>query len=825
MKLLIRTFILFVFSLAILSVLITPKTIRAAEGDVKLQECSASVSMQPYTYKCISDIEYEKRSPNFPAGLRGDTVKKSWCPVKSKCVNVGYGCGYNPGSFSGIQCIETNAPLEVPPSDSTKELTCDNPGLNSPNVCNNSPSCFWYMGNPIDGTSRARCVSKNGDKLNPCGAGFCYGNQTYCPTDSLGSYCSATPGPPASQSQSCSELDSSLNSDKGQYATCLTSCNSAGGETPQYSYTCPHDDVTGVSLVCCQGNGTTTGNKKDGNGNLCNLFYSNVGNSYSASQCSTSKPSSSGNWVRIPSNSPDDCPSGQVCWANKKDINSGDNSCLTYDPPYTPAQTAEVFSCDTSSNPCSGPNQAKYTSTSYNKCANGGVCCYNTEKYGARKIQSNGSGNNPPPASTTTAPGQESPAPSSDRCTAEGKGNLDTAFSKPDGYWGATCGGKFIGETNPATAVKGRQYADRYKCTKTGADGTNYVDVKFSSPTDPNNPCDQVPWIDTSVTPVCKAGVGGAVVDCAKVNGPNYTCTFDYNSSGTQNKDTLTHCCPDNKRYCDVAGTCVDAGQGCYGKLSLQSVCVKGNDTDCSDYAAGARCLDPDGDTIFHCLYPPGTPTPTPTAGVAKNCTVGQKGTGCACDSQTSCGCASTHNPEPSLDDPTKYYCMPFPSTGMKWCSVTKSAMPANTDPAVCKGSTPYSTPTPISKGCPNDGNHLCVPTNYCQAGFGPSNDSTANTACAGWNPDTPQCYTRGNTPLSTCTATPPVVTSTPGTTTTPVPTKGPAATGCPIDNGDGRVNSCQQTCNGSYPNARPVGNADCVAAYGTIRGACCTSN
>jgi hypothetical protein len=514
-------------------------------------------------------------------------------------------------------------------------------------------------------------------------------------------------------------------------------------------------------------------------------------------------------------------------WGSESPAPSGDNSCLDYDPPYTPAQTAEVFSCDTSSNPCSGTNQAKYTSTSNNKCSNGGVCCYNTVKYAARKLQSNGSGNNPPPASTTTAPGQESPAPSSDRCTAEGKGNLDTAFSKPDGYWGATCGGKFIGETNPATAVKGRQYADRYKCTKTGADGTNYVDVKFSSPTDPNNPCDQVPWIDTSVTPVCKAGVGGAVVDCAKVNGPNYTCTFDYNSSGTQNKDTLTHCCPDNKRYCDVAGTCVDAGQGCYGKLSLQSVCIKGNDTDCSDYAAGARCLDPDGDKIFHCLYPPGSPTPTPTAGVAKNCTVGQKGTGCACDSATSCGCAATHNPEPSLDDPTKYYCMPFPSTGMKWCSVTKSAMPANTDPAVCKGSTPYSTPTPISKGCPNDGNHLCVPTNYCQVGFGPSNDSTANTACAGWNPDTPQCYTRGNQPLSTCTAAPPVVTSAPGTTTTPVPTKGPAATGCPIDNGDGRVNSCQQACTkeSSYPNPRIVGNDDCKAAYGEIRGACCTSN
>ena len=640
-----------------------------------------------------------------------------------------------------------------------------------------------------------------------------------------------TPTPPGSQStRTCESLDASLGNNK--YAACLPGCDSSKGETWKSEYSCSG------SLRCCSGNGTQPtntpstserckGHSDCGTNEFC---ISNAKGQTGSSSCVPRGVGGTGSLCEdyaakgLPVNvvcASSSCNATTLLCDPPVDTN---NSCVSYDPGYTPAQTAEVFSCDTSKPSCSGPNQKPYDITINNKCANGGVCCYDTVKYAARKIQSNGSGTNPgggttPPDSSTTPGSSTSPAPTSDVCSQSGKGNVDTVFSKPNGYEGSTCDHRLIGQTDPKTAKPGRVYADRYRCTKTGADGTNYVDVLVPSA---NKSCDSYPWIDTSVTPVCTAGLGGAVVNCANVyKDPSYTCTFDYNTSNTQNSSTLTHCCPNNKRYCAVAGTCVDATQGCYKKLSLQSACIKGNDTDCADYAAGARCIDPDSNGTFNCLYEPGKPTPTPTPGVSGNCTPGFKGTGCACASATSCGCAATHTGAPSIDDPTKYYCVPFPATN-NWCDVTKSLMPVGTDPAVCKGSTPYTTPTPVSKGCPNDGNHLCVAANACQAGYGPTNDTVANTACSEWNPDTPQCYVRGASALSICAVTPTPLPT--GITPTP---KVPAATGCPLDNGDGRVNSCQASCDKttSYPNPRTVGNADCAAAYGTSRGACCTSN
>lgn len=537
---------------------------------------------------------------------------------------------------------------------------------------------------------------------------------------------------------------------------------------------------------------------------LANGSYCDSGHGDACQSKSCTKPSTSSEFVCTAASG----PSGNT------DPNR--NSCELDD------NNDSAFKCLSSAETPSGDPSTTYstptTNTGLYSCGSkGGSCFRNDSIYSKRS----GLGSPNSGGGTTTPGSSTSPAPTSDVCSQSGKGNVDTVFSKPNGYEGPTCDHRLIGATDPKTAQPGRVYADRYRCTKTGADGTNYVDVLVPSA---DKSCDSYPWIDASVTPVCKAGLGGAVVDCAKVHGPNYTCTFNYNSSNTQNSSTLTTCCPDNKRFCDVAGTCVDAGQGCYRKLGLGDVCYKGGDTDCSDYPAGARCLDPDLNGVFTCQYPAGKPTPTPTPGASNNCTSGFKGTGCPCTTASACGCASSHNPEPSLDDPSKYFCVPFPATNL-WCDRTKSLMPKSIDPAICTGSTPYSTPTPVSKGCPNDGNHLCVAANACQVGYGPTNDSVANTACADWNPDTPQCYRRGNTPLSSCSTPSPVVTSAPGTTTTPAPTKGPAATGCPLDNGDGRVNSCQASCFGSYPNARPVGNADCAAAYGTVRGACCTSN
>jgi len=763
------------------------------------------------------------------------------------------------GSYSGgLQCVNRICQLKV---------SCGDTSLNSSAACNNSGTkCFWYAG-WYGNNESPKCVSQDdtrwGEACNDTHAGAgCYTDQTCDHNSGTCYYKDQTPPPVSTQaptlppsgestlkicyfSTDCSGGEVCGTKDASGRKHCILPNSLPNGAACIMSDACKSSSCTGAvpdSKICVDakslGLGESCSNDQACRQGLCigysetlrtrtcefpkskkvgeSCYYDNVCGDglicpgYICGKDSPTNTTPLKDGERCEALKPEQCEGGacipkpsaghHVCatkpLADNSFCDSGhseackSSNCIKVTPDSIPIcvpatggatgtptdpnrNTCELddnndkaFKCLSSAETPSGNPSTTYSSptsnTGYYSCGSkGGSCFRNDEIYGKRGGL--GSPSNSP--STTTAPGQGSPAPSSDKCTVEGKGNVDTAFSKPDGYEGSTCDHKLIGETDPRTAKPGRVYADRYRCTKTGADGTNYVDVLIPSA---NASCDKIPWlVSPSPTPsICKAYQG-------------QSCLLD--SKGNPDNTTGPCCLPDQN----------------------------------------LSCVDPQKSGTPTCQFIGGkAPTSTPSA--PSTCTPGTKSTGCPCDTPTACGCASTHNPEPSLDDPNKYYCVPFASN-LKWCSVTKTTMSSTTDPAVCKGSTPFTTPTPASAGCPNDSNHLCVPTNYCQAGYGPSNDTYANTACADWNPDTPQCYIKGKQALSTCTVTP-VPSS---TTTSPSPTAKPTAEpyGCPANNGDGRVNSCQATCNGSYPNVRTVGNADCTAAYGTIRGACCTSN
>lgn len=382
-------------------------------------------------------------------------------------------------------------------------------------------------------------------------------------------------------------------------------------------------------------------------------------------------------------------------------------------------------------------------------------------------------------------------------------GRPDTVFSKPSGFWGSTCDGKMIGETDPKTAKEGRKYADRYKCS----DGT-HEDVPEPSS---DKLCNEYPWIDTinKKPTMCKEPNSGGQIDCSQF--ADRECTLDFESSSEYS------CVKKGFKWCAIQKKEIISSGSCKGIAGQGHTC--GEDIQCNGYP-DAICVNSTKAGIKTCQWKNGV-APSPTPGISSTCTSGTKGTGCACDAgPTTCGCATSHNPEPATDNPSKYYCVPFAS-GLKWCEKSQTAIP----PAQCATAPVYTTPTPtptISVRCPNDGNHVCAAAGSCVEGYGPKNDAIADGDCASWNPDTPKCYFKSATPLSSCTTAVATPTKNPSlVTSTPKPTP----PGCPVDNGDGRVNSCQASCSDSYPNAKPDGNADCEKAYGTIRGVCCTSN
>ncbi len=701
---------------------------------------------------------------------------------------------------------------------------------NTPESCNSSNNqCFWYAG--FYGLNEhPKCVSQAQTKwgsscdngTNTWGGRGCYEGQT---CDNATGTCYSNGSPPPNNSS-----PSPLPKDPSTAIGCFSikevdSCNSTtscfwalADNGKGYCELGAKGPSCGAQIYCRQGQTcNVTANKCDSHGcdgitdvNSCNIsagcFWHLSNTIANKGECVTNpRGASTGAQIYCRPNETPDIKKG-LCIPNGT---SGRNTCMLDD------NGDNAFKCMSA---CSAPwgTTAPGNGSGYFSCGSaGGTCCRDDATYAKRQKLG------PPTSSTTVTPGPggASSAPASGICAT--KGGPDTNFSKPNGYWGSTCDGKLINETDPKAAKPGRKYADRYKCI-------NGVDDVLVPSADTS--CDHIPWLDSSPAgPVCHSGAGAnaPVVDCAKVHGSNFSCTFDYTSTGTN--ATATTCCQDGKRYCSVAGTCVGAAQGCPGLQSgIGQTC--GADNQCEDFSIGARCLTFGTSGQKTCQWPGGKP-PSPTAGPSGNCVSGQKGIGCECSTIPGVAndCNSNNVCKGSWEYGTsnKSYCVPF-STNDRWCEKSQQLL---SSAAACTGSPVYTTPTPIpteSPRCPNDGKHLCVASSgpsACVAGYGPSNDPVANDACFNWNQDTPLCYVKGGTPVPACAATPSPVVTTPGVTITTPPKPSPAASGCPIDNGDGRVNSCQESCGGSYPNARSVGNADCTAAYGTIRGACCTSN
>lgn len=709
---------------------------------------------------CLIDSGDVKDVGKIAGKLVGKTFNETVDVLDKISVNGGNACNViialGPGGF-GVDQMKlllskygcSNIPDSWP--DVFKNRDCSSYTSAGRDSCQKTSNgkCFWYSGGA---NSSPSCVDNTGNMNDNAlcrDGGHCYKGEE-C---SSGNYCSSSdPAITCAGNQIGNVVRYSCD------ASCPTD-SSKGGESSNKSLTCSGSDK------CC-------------------FYYSNY------TPAATKAPAS------------DDCGSGYSC-THADSCTSQIYGTLT---PNCKANGSNMRCCKNvsdgggsgSSLPaepgvgyCAGPNRENP------QAVGGATCGINNAPYDSESqycIQKYGGslGNFFKCSAASTPTGI---------CASHG--GPDTIFSKPNGFWGPTCDGKMIGDTDPKTAKEGRKYADRYKC----AEYNTYEDVPVPSS---DEVCNEYPWIDTinKKPSTCKEPNSGGQIDCSQFT--DRECTLDFESTSEYS------CVKKGFKWCDIQKKEIISTGACRGIAGQGQIC--GEDIQCNGYPE-AICVDPANTGFKTCQWKSGT-GPTPTPGASTRCnTPGQLGTGCECGTLGG-GCLTSHNCSPAADDSTKSYCVPF-GTGERWCINSQTSIP----PLQCASATKYTTPTPtptISVRCPNDGNHLCVPSNYCQAGYGPKNDATADSACASWNPDTPKCYFKGATALSSCTTPTATPTRNPSlVTATPKPTP----PGCPVDNGDGRVNSCQKSCTGSYPNAKPDGNKDCANAYGTIRGACCTSN
>ncbi len=560
--------------------------------------------------------------------------------------------------------------------------------------------------------------------------GTCTAKSTGCKTnetlsascgDSFLTCCSATPASPTSTPvptsnggrPSCNTYDPGL---AGFNSECKPVCDAGASETPLSGYTCPDKYTPEFNLstpqVCCKVKKLTDA-RPPGTGSPTPFLAGRVTPSAAAG---SPKVSCDGKCGSTRPASDATCPGG---------YSYNDNDPL---------------------------NSKKDAA-----CGGGNSYCWTCNSSG-----SNPGGGSPAPSPTPYIPG----------ATAEVCANQGGVAS----YMQPLCNGEPFDASKVATAVKDRQYADRYRCANADASGKDYFDknISFSSA---DNPCNKFPWYgpNSLATPVCK-------IDCKAQYGNNYSCSYDYGSANTR-------CCPDGKRYCSRAGTCVSDTQGCLGLLAgIGQTC--GTDAQCEDFASGARCRPFGSSGINTCQWvnASGTPipSPTPTPGAAASCVVGMMGTGCRCDI-TGGGCLTSHNCEPSYDGNSKSYCVPFPAT-QRWCERSKTLVSSQ---AACTGATPYTTPTPFySFDCPGDGNHICAATSTsCPAPYSYKNSSTADMACSDYNPSTPFCCKKTAT----------------GTT---LPTATPATGGLACPNTSTEQCQQQSTANGCLPGWTQTGKA-----------------
>lgn len=505
------------------------------------------------------------------------------------------------------------------------------------------------------------------------------------------------------------------------------------------------------------------------------------------------------------------CGANLQCEAETGPSSGGSNTCESEDNDDDGDGTdgtpngGDAFRCIVGG--CSG-NPDGYTETysgNHSSCTTG-VCCMNRSIYAKR-----GTGQIPPqtaPGSNQSPGSNQTPGgstPTSDRCAD--KGGIDVARGGPTGFLRSLCDSKPYNANEAKTAQPGRNYSELYAC-KNG-------DEEVFSPQN-DKICDEYPWLDNRnrVPTTCKEPRSGNPIDCTA--NPDFECSKDFESNDYS-------CVRKGYRWCELfykdgksaRGEEIIVSGSCKGAAGIAQSC--GEDIQCKDFP-DALCVNTQTAGIKVCQWARGV-APSPTPGASTRCSIGFMGTGCEC-TNTGGGCTSSHSCFPADDNPSRSYCVPHAS-GERWCEKSQTSVTRNT----CASAPVYTTPTPtpdITAGhCPNDGNHLCVNplSNACIAGYGPKNNAQADKACQDYTQFSgAKCYIKGATPDPTC-----------STQSSPIPAAGtPTKTpppGCPINNGDGRVNSCQASCDTPYPNKKPDGDQACKDAYGTAKGACCTSN
>lgn len=455
---------------------------------------------------------------------------------------------------------------------------------------------------------------------------------------------------------------------------------------------------------------------------------------------------------------------------------------------------------------CSGAYSEEYKGT-FSSCANGQICCMNRSIYAKRSAippqKGSGSDNKTQNPNITSTPGSE-------RCAD--KGGIDVARGGPTGFLRSLCDSKPYDANEAKTAKPGRKYSELYAC-KNGNEEVFFPEH--------NKICDEYPWLDNRIPTTCKEPYSGGQIDCSQFK--DRECTKDFESNDYS-------CVKKGYRWCELLykdgkrarGEEIIASGSCRGPSIIGGQC--GEDIQCKDFP-DAICVNTQNPGLKLCQWAGGV-APSPTPGGSTSCKSGYKQTGCPCNNIPGVAndCSSDHVCKGSWEytKTNNSYCVPF-STASRWCERSQQLLP---DEATCVGSPVYTTPEPtpdITAGyCPNDGNHLCVNpiSNPCIAGYGPKNNAQADQACQEYTQFAgAKCYIKGATPDPSCTTQSSKPTPAANATLAPTPP------GCPIDNGDGRVNSCQEKCGVPYPNPKPDGNAACANAYGSARGFCCTSN
>ncbi len=319
-------------------------------------------------------------------------------------------------------------------------------------------------------------------------------------------------------------------------------------------------------------------------------------------------------------------------------------------------------------------------------------------------------------------------------------------------------------------------YSDKYICNNTDSTGKNIEDY-YEAPG--VTACASSPWCPSNAGAVCKSA-NGTTQDCRALFGSNYSCTNDFtNGMSTQ----TTHCCPDNKRWCPTASSCVSESQGCGGLLAnIGGVC--GDTSQCADKALGAQCLKLQNTAFNTCQWPGGVgPTSTPGAPSNESCAqslaAGRAPIGCPCPAGGGCVNNGCYHAAGGNIVTGPFYCSNGPGT---WCEQSKTSV-ANAN--ACLGASPFVPPSPTPKDlgyqadCPTNNPVSGLPNTCSDPGLNKCPDGfTQNTTLArpGGTNGNQVCESVKGTGSRCCT------TSTSVAATTTAPTLAPSTSSAPTN-------------------------------------------